>query len=235
MNVTAKRAALLTLLALSACQSPKETPVVYVPEPEPEVEAPPPAPDAEYVRVQRMLADLLYSARIAVEDNRLMTPAGNNAYEIYGEVLRLDPGNAVAVQGIEEIARRYIGLADTALGKGQYDQAETLLARSARIDAQSPALQEARQRLAKARETRVETYALDPAGLSAQSLEMMNTLAQIAQDIMAREATFLINARTDAEGRWIYKVMREAVGGYRLRGNIDIGSPPAVLVSLPNG
>lgn len=234
MNAMARRVTLLALLALGACQSQPEQQVIYVPEPEPEVQAPP-APDADYIRQQRMLADLLYSARNAVEDNRLMTPAGNNAYDLYQDVLRLDPGNAVALEGISEIARRYIGLADTALGKGQYDQAEALLGRSARIDSQSQALQQARARLAKARETRVETHTLDPAALSAQNLEIMNTLAGIAQDIMAREATFLINARTDAEGRWIYKVMREAVGGYRLRGNIGIDSQPAVLVSLPNG
>src|SRR5690606_14037447 len=81
MNAMARRVTLLALLALGACQSQPEQQVIHVPEPEPEVQAPP-APDADYIRQQRMLADLLYSARNAVEDNRLMTPAGSNAYDL---------------------------------------------------------------------------------------------------------------------------------------------------------
>ena len=62
----------------------------------------------------------------------------------------------------------------------------------------------------------------------------MSRLAEIAQFIQRNEATFLINAPSDEEGRWIYKVMREAVGGYRLRGNIDISAIPNILVTLPS-
>jgi signal recognition particle GTPase len=96
-----------------------------------------------------------------------------------------------------------------------------------------PELDAAHARLAAARENQVETFALDPEGLRAQSLEMMSTLSEIAQHIRTREAVFLINARTDDEGRWIYKVMREAVGGYRLRGNIDIAGTPNIVVTVP--
>jgi hypothetical protein len=52
--------------------------------------------------------------------------------------------------------------------------------------------------------------------------------------LQASEATFLIRARTDEEGRWIYKTMRDAVGGYRLRGNIDVSGTPAIVVSTPS-
>jgi hypothetical protein len=234
MNVTVLRgSSLLMCLAafvLGGCQS-EPKPVVYTPAPVVEAPPPAPAPDADLVRRQRMLADMLYSAKQAYDDNRLMTPAGNSAYDKYTEVLRLDPSNAVALGGLDEIALRYIALADEARNKGQYDQARGLLDRSARLGSQRAELLAARDRLAESRKNQMEMHALDPAQLSAQSLEMMNELATIAQDLMRSGATFVINARNDAEGRWIYKVMREAVGGQRLHGNIGISGTPGIMIS----
>jgi signal recognition particle GTPase len=102
-----------------------------------------------------------------------------------------------------------------------------------RINPSMPELAEARARLEIARQNRVEVYALDPAGLNSKSVEMLAHLAEVAQHIQEQEATFIINARTDEEGRWIYKVMREAVGGYRLRGNIGISGTANILITVP--
>ncbi|MDR0779263.1 MAG: hypothetical protein LBF16_01005 [Pseudomonadales bacterium] len=225
--------ALMMVLALSACQSGNKR-MVYHPQ-EPEEVAPPPAVaalDESELRRQRRLADLLYAAKRAYDDNRLMTPAGNNAYDTYADVLRLDPDNAVALQGLDEIALRYIALADEARNKGQYDQASALLDRSARLGAQRTELRDARERLAQARKNPVEFHALDPAQLSAQSPALVSELERIARDLLRRDATFLINARNDVEGRWIYKVMHDAVGGERLHGNIGINGTPGILIAL---
>jgi tetratricopeptide (TPR) repeat protein len=225
----------LATLLLAACTSNERGQTTYRGTPPPEVTPPPvveSAPPQRIIRA-RILADILYEAQVAFEDNRLMSPAGNNAYDRYREVLDIDPDNAVARQGVIDIVLRYIQLADVAMGQGQYDNAASLLARGASILPERPELDAAHARLAAARENQVETFALDPEGLRAQSLEMMSTLSEIAQHIRTREAVFLINARTDDEGRWIYKVMREAVGGYRLRGNIDIAGTPNIVVTVP--
>lgn len=220
------------LLLLAACQGTGSNEVVYSGAPVDVAPAPQPVPAGPdpFVRA-RILADILYDAKLAFDDNRLMTPAGNNAYDRYLEVLELDPGNAVALDGIQEIALRYIDLADIASSQGQYDNAASLLARGERVAPGRPELADARARLETARQTKVESFPLDPVELSSQSLQILNALAEIAQHIRREEATFIINARTDAEGRWIYKVMREAVGGYRLRGNIVIAGTPRILVT----
>lgn len=225
----------LVLLLLAACTTP-EPRIVYtgtpLPEPEPE---PAPVEDnsaAEFAR-SMLLADLLYAARTAYEDNRLMTPAYDNAYDRYQEVLRLDPTNAVALQGLCDIVRRYIELADGETALGRFREAEDLLRRAALLEPDHADLQAARQRLGVARQAAIDSYALDPDGLRRQSLETMNRLAEIAQEIRRHEATFLINARNDEEGRWIYKVMREAVGGERLRGNIAISGTPTIAITRP--
>ena len=222
------------VLLLTSCTTPEE-PVIYIPEPAPVVE-PEPVPvmlSDEELRRARLLADILYAAKQAFADNRLQLPANNNAYNRYQEVLELDPGNPVALAGIQEIAVRYVALADAAIAVGQYDNAEALLIRAMRINSELPELAAARERLDIARQNKMEVYALDPAGLNSKSAEMLSKLADIAQHIQQLETTFLINARNDEEGRWIYKVMRESVGGYRLRGNIGISGTANILVNLP--
>jgi tetratricopeptide (TPR) repeat protein len=220
-------------LALAGCESPKRR-TVYVPQPVAE-RAPEPAPVAsEELRRARLMADILYDARIAYDNNQLMTPAGSSAYDRYREILAIDPENAVARQGLVDIVLRYIELANIEMAQGEYDNAASLIQRGASILPERPELSDARTRLAQARETKVETHPLDPDGLRNQTLEIMTELASIAEGIRKREATFLINARTDDEGRWIYKIMREAIGdGYRLRGNIGVSSTPAILITLP--
>jgi tetratricopeptide (TPR) repeat protein len=227
----------LFLLLLAACNTPP-APVVYSGNPLPEAPPEEPVDDgaaaAEFAR-SLLLADLLYAARNAYEDNRLMTPAHDNAYDRYLEVLRLDPANAVAQQGLRDIVRRYIELADGETALGRFNEAENLLRRAAMLEPDHADLQAARQRLTQARQSAIDSYALDADGLRQQSLEVMNRLAEIAQEIRRQDATFLINARTDDEGRWIYKVMREAVGGERLRGNIAISGTPSIALARPAG
>lgn len=233
MNLRLLAIGCVVAAVLSGCQAPPRqtvyTPAPPVVEPEPA----PPAISADELRRALMMADMLYAARTAYENNQLTTPAGRSAYDRYREVLSFDPENAVARQGLVDIVLRYISLADIEIAQGEYDNAADLLRRGASVLPDRPELADARARLAVARETKVETHLLDPAGLRAQSLEVMTQLAEIAESIRRREATFLINARDDDEGRWIYKIMREAVGGYRLRGNIGVSGTPAVLVTLP--
>ncbi len=182
---------------------------------------------------QRILADMLYEARLAYEDNRLMSPAGSNAYDGFKAILDFEPDNEVALQGIRDIVMRYTELADAATRLGQYDSAQSYLNRAAGIGVNTGVIADARQRLEQARETRMEIFDLDPDALTSRSLEMMVELGDIGQHIRNIEAVFLINARTDEEGRWIYKIMREAVGGSRLRGNIGIASEPSIQVVIP--
>lgn len=66
---------------------------------------------------------LLNAAQAALSDYRLTTPAGNNAYEYYQEVLGIEPSNHQAKDGLAQIADRYLYLAKMALSKGQKERA----------------------------------------------------------------------------------------------------------------
>ncbi|MFC6981009.1 hypothetical protein [Microbulbifer taiwanensis] len=61
----------------------------------------------------------------------------------------------------------------------------------------------------------------------------MELLRGAAQRIRRGELRVIIVARNDAEGRWIYQQLREAVPGYRVRGDIKLGSPPRLLLIQP--
>ena len=232
-----KSSGLLGFLVLLSCATPEESvipsivtlPPVKVDVPIAETELNKPDP---FVKA-RVLADILYAAKIAFDDNRLMSPADNNAYNRYLEVLSLDPGNSVAIEGIEEIVVRYVELSDEALRVGKYDYAERMLNKAHGINANSHDVTLGLQRLEEARKTKVDFFTLDSEELKQQSTIMLVRLSEIAEHVRQVEATFLITARTDSEGRWIYKVMRESVGGYRLRGNIELGLEPGVQVNIP--
>src|SRR5690606_10251859 len=116
-------------LLIAACALQEQPPVVYTPPPEPEPQVAPPVPvgpSAEVPR-RRMIRDALYAARAAYDAHRLMVPAGANAYDRYREVLSYDPGNAVAQQGVRDIALRYVQLAGNAMGIGEFDNDAALL------------------------------------------------------------------------------------------------------------
>ena len=111
---------------------------------------------------QRILADMLYEARLAYEDNRLMSPAESNAYDGFMAILDFEPDNEVALQGVRDIVVRYTELADAATRLGQYDTAQSYLNRAEGIGVNAGVIADARQRLEQARETRMEIFDLDP-------------------------------------------------------------------------
>lgn len=181
----------------------------------------------------RVIADILYKAKMALDDDRLMEPASSSAYKYYFDALAIDQDNEVALAGLEEIASRYIGKANSAIQTRQLERAEYYLDRSAIINNDNEPLRQARQALEIAKSQNVNEYQLDPDALSARNLDIMVQLGEIAELLQEESATFLITARTDEEGRWIYRTMREAVGG-RLRGNIALGDRPNIQVNLPD-
>ena len=66
---------------------------------------------------------LLELARKQIENNRLSTPADNNAYDTYRAILRIEPGNIDAKNGLKRVAGRYAEIARSQSVAGKYEQA----------------------------------------------------------------------------------------------------------------
>ena len=172
---------------------------------------------------------LLYRAETALARDRLMLPAGDNAYGWYQQVLKREPQHQEAKQGLLQIARRYLQLAGQALQSGESSRAELLLQRAAQAGAsksQITALRQRQQPLALA----ANEFALNQRDLSARNERLLGRLGGIAERARQANSRLLIIARSDDEARWIYQQMRQAVPGYRLRGNIQLGRLPRVVL-----
>ncbi|MEE4379840.1 MAG: protein kinase [Candidatus Competibacteraceae bacterium] len=75
---------------------------------------------AEAERRQQEINQLLEQAQRQLDDSKLDTPAGDNAYESYQAVLTLDPDNQQARQGLATLADRFEQLAEQQSQQGDF-------------------------------------------------------------------------------------------------------------------
>ncbi len=95
------------------------------------------------------IAGKLQNARTALSNNQLMSPANDNAYDRYRQVIALDPANQAAKDGLRAVADRYLSLTDSAAGTGDVAQAKIFLARAKKSDSTHPGIASAESRLSR--------------------------------------------------------------------------------------
>lgn len=194
------------------------------------------APPTKAQTIKRLLA----RAEKALARDRLLSPASGNAYDYYASVLLLDPANKSASLGLQAIVLRYVGLARSAAQESHFKEANIYLDRALSIDPNNQKVQTLVQGLREdAAPLQVQTtiaenaVLLDQRLLTKRSTRVIEQLGLLAIQIKRDNSTLVIVARNDAEGRWIYQQMREAVPGYLLRGDIQIGTPARVELQAP--
>jgi hypothetical protein len=223
------------VFGLSACQFPfyanqkKPTPVA-APAP-----VPPPAPII--TKEQQVIRMLLLNGEYTLSRDQLLTPANDNAYDFFRAVLKLDPNNQRAKGGLQGIVMRYVDLARQAAARGNYSQATTMLNNARIVDPDNLLIKEVSAGLTEQIKSAppVEPYRgganeflLEASLLGKDDPKILARLSEIAHKLKATDSLAMIIARSDVEGRWIYQKMREAVPGYRVRGDIKLGGPPRV-------
>lgn len=219
-------------VGLQGCVStPPVPPPSAVPLPEPE----PAGPTPEEIR-QRNVAFFLQRAEWAQSQGRLTEPAGASAYDYYLRVKHLDPDNKRAASGIQALAIEFVERARGALRRRSFGEVNSFLSRAEELVPGNSLVAEVREQLVRERSRAQhdlpagETLALPADQLASRSEAAVALLQDTARRIRREELRVLIVARTDAEGRWIYQQLREAVPGYRVRGDIKLGSPPRLLL-----
>lgn len=195
---------------------------------------------------QAIIERLLDQAQEAVDDNRLTLPLHDNAYDRYAAVRILEPDNPQAVAGLESILLSYAELIRAALRKGNLAYSQQLLERAQSFYSGNSLLQDlahdiqqaealARQQagLLQQQTAGSDEFLLPVKELTQKSPDVVELLTRIAERVRESRESVLILARTDAEGRWIYKQMNDAVPGYRIRGDIRIGASPKLQLLPP--
>ena len=175
------------------------------------------------LNTQQLIADLLYEGLQALDANRLTTPLDNNAHSRFSRVLAYQRDNKIALQGIQDIVTKYLGLAHGAGRRGQFDNAELMIERAKFVDESHPGIAPAMQALLLERQSTDKFYHLDAQQLASHSESMQEKLKEIGAYARDNETFVLITAPTDGQARWVYLQMQEASEGYRLRANIEIG------------
>jgi len=181
-----------------------------------------------------MIPDILYEALQALGEDRLLTPIDDNAHSRFRRVLAMDSQNELALQGLQDIVERYLELAGESMRRGIFDEAKTMLDRARSVDASHPDIATVAEALRKEMNSNDLFFELDYPLYAARSEFAQNQLADIARQTREHEAFFLITAPNDDLARWMVSVMREAVAGYRLRGNIELSSHLGVRLRLPS-
>jgi tetratricopeptide (TPR) repeat protein len=228
---------LLSLLA--ACRSdpgagasvPLPVKEAFLPEQSPAEESFQQDFEVEFAR-QRLIGDLLYDALVALDKDRLLSPVDDNAYGRYQRVLAYDPDNWLARQGLKNIVDRYLQLAGEASRQGRFEAALSYLERARFVDEHDPAIVEAWLVLQAEMQSGDLVFILDAAELRTRAAGVQSRLADIAGQARQHDAFVLITAPNDDQARWMFTAMRDAVEGYRLRGNIEIGSTAVVRLRI---
>lgn len=182
----------------------------------------------------QLIADTLFEALQALDADRLLTPIDDNAHARFMRVLAYDRDNAIALQGLQDIVARYFELSIEASRRGLFEEAQQMLDRAIFVDGDHPGIAPTLAELQAEMNSGDLFFALDAGEFSRRSAAAEATLVDIAQQAREQEAFFLITAPNDDLARWMFAVMRGAVAGYRLRGNIELASRTTVRLRLPD-
>jgi len=102
----------------------------------------------------KQLTDLLQKCQKHLNAQRLTSGQGGNALACYQKVLKREPGNAKALEGLHKIERRYQKWAKKAFRKKQLHKIPKYLKGLEKVNPHSPILADLRQRLKIEREKR---------------------------------------------------------------------------------
>lgn len=202
--------------------------------------------DPQAAAMAALEAKMLSKAERAFRAGRLTEPTHDNAYDTFHSVLLLNPNNSQARAGVQAILIRYADLIRRALAEQDYYNAEILLNRAQIYYPANALLLDLKKELAAAREKEDEQmlttpptdlaivdYPLPSGALSRRSSTVSEYLARIALRVRENGESVMIHARSDAEGRWIYKQLNDAVPGYRVRGDIKLGRAAKIVILPP--
>lgn len=183
---------------------------------------------------QRLLADLLYAALQALADDRLLTPVDDNAHARFMRVLAYDANNEIALQGIQDIVLRYLQLSEQSMRRGLFEEAATMLDRARFVNADHADIEAVALALTEEMNSEDLFFELDGREFTRRSDQAQTQLADIARQAKQHSAFFLITAPNDDLARWMVSVMRQAVDGHRLRGNIELASRISIRLRMPS-
>jgi formylglycine-generating enzyme required for sulfatase activity len=187
----------------------------------------------------REVATMLAEAQRLAEAGRIVAPEGGNAAAIYRDILRSDPNNAAATQGLAKLEADLLAAATAAAQAGNYTEADRVLAEAGRVRPGSQAVQNASTQIVELRQGRsgdlarqvgdaIDAGRLDDATALLAQLEQASAQAGEIDDLRSR----IDSARNYASmrpGQVLSDTLRSGGRGPELvvipMGSFQMGSP----------
>ena len=209
---------LLFAALLAGCQQMSSCPMAEDAAPLPPIDVPDPD-------------DLLDRAEAAFSADRLLGPP-DDAYSLYLAVLDIDPDHPDALRGIERITESFIERARNAIRQERWTVARILLDQAATADDGHPSLPAANTQLRQLRDAERLQLNLSGNDVRQRRQSVGEALAAFGARARLPDTRVIIRAGSDVDGRWIYSRLNDAPGDRRIRGEIEIGYPPRVVIFL---
>jgi formylglycine-generating enzyme required for sulfatase activity len=142
------------------------------------------APLQQKLAVLDKVRPLLGKAATQLQEGKATQPGGDSALETYRDVLKLDPENAVAEQGITTVQRSVLDKALAAVAQNDFAAADAALVEAAAIEPESQALQDTRGRVeGMRRQSATAMLAQARSALDAGNVDLAQQLATKAQQV----------------------------------------------------
>lgn len=127
---------------------------------------------------------MLAQAAALLQQGKVDKPAGDNALELYRQVQKLDPQNAVAAQGVLQVQRVVLDRALAAVAQNDFAGAEQSMAEATPIQPDAPQLRDVRNQIDNIRQQRAaNVLAQARSALDAGNIDLAKQLAGQAQSI----------------------------------------------------
>ena len=186
----------------------------------------PPPINLPKVKIQQLLS----SADAAMQQNRLTTPADDNAFDRYKLVLTLNPSNTLAIAGINRIVERYLAWALDHAERSNLKKARYFVLLAEGIDPSHPNIKPVGNKINDQEDKVVSVFHLDATSVRDQSVDPTR-FATIAARIQRHRAFITIRAPDDRSGRWLYQELNRQVD-FRIEARFEISSNPSVSLTL---
>lgn len=182
--------------------------------------------DLTGAKIQQLLA----AADVAMQENRLTTPANDNAFDRYNLVLALSPSNKVAIAGINRIVERYLTWALDQAERSNLKKARYYVTLAEEIDSGHPNIKPVVNKINDQEDKVVSVFKLDATSVRNQSVDP-DRFATIAARIQRHRSFITIRAPDDRSGRWLYQELNRQVD-FRIEARFEINTNPSVSVTL---
>ncbi|SBS26465.1 hypothetical protein MAQ5080_00527 [Marinomonas aquimarina] len=179
----------------------------------------------------QMTADLVKMGQIALAENRLLRPDGDNANLYFQVALGRDPGNYDATLGIAAIVERYLAWAVNAAKRQDLVSARRYLASAKQVNPRDPLITEVEQQIQQiqVQSKRLKLTAEAQPMASENLFNLSDNLFQLGEEkILAQiqpiiervgltKGSLEIYWPNDKEGRLLYQIINSRTPDFRVR------------------